>query len=236
MHDGQTGHVRPGLDPAAQFEAAHVRQVHVDEGHVGQDPPAQPCVEFDERLVAGGDGDDLVTGTAQQGEADEGPGYVTLFAGSRAGLRPGRRITQASRGVPGTNELEDRFGAAVALADVDRDGHADLVVGAPGEDRGAGRVTFLRGARSGVARTGARAWDQGTRGVPGTKERFDAFGARVALLDHDGDRRLDLDVVATGEDAFRGSVTTLPGVRGGFTTRHAQATFLERRGRDSNPR
>ncbi|MGX1269571.1 hypothetical protein RKD18_002765 [Streptomyces phaeoluteigriseus] len=66
VHDGQPGHVGAGLDVAAQVEAAHVGQVDVDEGHVGQGARAQPYVEFGECRPAGGGRGDLVAGPAQQ--------------------------------------------------------------------------------------------------------------------------------------------------------------------------
>ena len=53
-----------------------------------------------------------------------------------------RTLAQGKRGVPGTGERGDAFGAALAAADVDRDGRADLIVGAPGEDHGSGHVPF----------------------------------------------------------------------------------------------
>ncbi|CAL9333775.1 hypothetical protein SUDANB1_00120 [Streptomyces sp. enrichment culture] len=46
------------------------------------------------------------------------------------------RLTQDTPGVPGSSEKGDTFGAALAVADLNRDGMADIVVGPPLEDTG----------------------------------------------------------------------------------------------------
>ncbi|NUR67159.1 MAG: VCBS repeat-containing protein [Streptomyces sp.] len=67
-------------------------------------------------------------------------GYVAVLYGSRNGLTTtGRKVfTQNSAGVPGSVEAGDGFGSALATADLDGDGYADLVVGVGGEDTSAG--------------------------------------------------------------------------------------------------
>jgi hypothetical protein len=67
------------------------------------------------------------------------------------------------------------------VADVDGDEHADVLVGAPGEDEGAGRIVLVRGARGGHAGTGNRGFEQGDPGMPGVKRRGNAFGAGLAF-------------------------------------------------------
>ncbi|WP_143669284.1 VCBS repeat-containing protein, partial [Streptomyces sp. wa1063] len=87
----------------------------------------------------------------------KGAGYVGVAYGSRNGIKDSakRVFTQASAGVPGTPEAGDAFGGAVASADLDQDGYADLVVGSPGEKIGAaaagGGVTVLWGGPGGLA-------------------------------------------------------------------------------------
>lgn len=84
-------------------------------------------------------------------------GAVVVLYGSSTGVSAKRRVvvTQNSTGVPGGAEADDRFGFSTALADLDRDGYTDLVVGTPGEDLGtardAGMVSVLWGGTSGLS-------------------------------------------------------------------------------------
>lgn len=97
---------------------------------------------------------DLVIGTPGE---DGGTGAVTVVRGT-AGLLDtarARNWTQNSSGVPGGSEKGDAFGSSVRLADTNRDGYADLLIGGPGEDGGAGAVWSLRGSASSVTATGA---------------------------------------------------------------------------------
>lgn len=84
-------------------------------------------------------------------------GYVAVLYGSRNGLTTtGRKVfTQNSAGIPGSVEAGDGFGSALTTADLDGDGYADLVVGAGGEDTGAGTdaglVEVVWGGAQGLA-------------------------------------------------------------------------------------
>ncbi|MCW3842783.1 hypothetical protein ONA70_22030 [Micromonospora yasonensis] len=63
-------------------------------------------------------------------------GSVTLLKGSTAGLTGSgaQAFYQGQSGVPGSAEREDKFGASVALLNLDRRGGLDAVVAAPGEE------------------------------------------------------------------------------------------------------
>ena len=165
------------------------------------------------------------------GESPEpGSVHVLTLRGLDAEARD-TTLTQSSRGVPGTDkkqsEQTDRFGTAVALGDLDHDGYADLVIGAPGEDTFRGRVTVVRGARSGWRTSGNKVFDQDTKGIPGKAERAEYFGEALSLADHDGDGRLDLSVGASGGDkAVGGVVSILKGSGSTFTTRGARTFGL----------
>jgi hypothetical protein len=162
-----------------------------------------------------GDGvDDLVIGspvsTRYRPHAAMPAGRVTVVRGGPAGpVAPGLSVTQDAALVPGTERAGDRFGTSLALSDIDRDGRQDLLVGAPGKHRGAGRVVVLRGARSGLAAWGNIVLDQASGGIPSTPERRDRFGWAVSTSDVSGDGREDLVVGAPGEDGGRGSVTVV---------------------------
>lgn len=126
---------------------------------------------------------------------DPKSGYVFLYRGTPYGLAPWTGISQAGLG---SNEIGDRFGAALAAGDFDGDGKDDLAVGAPGESPGSdpksGWVFLFRGSNNGVI-----PWQGFGQSGLGSNEQEDLFGASLAAGDFDGDGRQDLAVGAPGE-------------------------------------
>ncbi|MGK5533964.1 FG-GAP-like repeat-containing protein [Streptomyces sp. URMC 129] len=100
-----------------------------------------------------GDGlTDLLTATPSQAvNGYAWAGAVHILPGGPEGPVGSARITlsQSSAGITGASQRGDSWGAATAYGDVNGDGHADLVVGAPGEDAAgaadAGAVTVVHG-------------------------------------------------------------------------------------------
>lgn len=133
--------------------------------------------------------------------------------GSRA-----QTLNQATDGVPGVAEAGDRFGAALAVADVNRDGRDDLMASAPGEaigsKAGAGAAWLLHGGAQGLLDANGAAtsvaWNQATPGVPGIAEAGDRFGDAVATGDGNADGVPDVLVGSPGENASLGAVWLLP--------------------------
>ncbi|MEU6274259.1 FG-GAP and VCBS repeat-containing protein [Streptomyces populi] len=171
------------------------------------------------------DGDgygDVVTGVYWGRTTADGPigGKVLVAYGSSAG--PSSRvqtITQESGTVPGDSEDWDKFGASVALGDVDGDGRQDLAIGAPDENMRLwgtmsyhlGTVTVLRGTSAGVDTTTApQYFYQGNHGVPGSAGGGQQFGTAVRLADLDRDGGADLLAGAPWGDNGDGTVTVLP--------------------------
>jgi FG-GAP repeat len=155
--------------------------------------------------------------------SEDAPGLVSILRLSAGATTLAGRTTldEDSPGVPGSAEY-DAFGTSVAVGDIDRDGHDDLVIGSPREDE-RGRVTVVRGGTDGYAKSGNYVYDQNTKGVPGTSEHGDRFGAAVTLIDHDADGHLDLSVGAPGENTGDGAVTFLRGSGTRFTTKGSKA-------------
>ena len=157
------------------------------------------------------------------------PGRVVILQlkGAQAtSLAKSTELTQDSPGVPGSEE-GDQFGASLAVDDIDRDGHDDMVIGAPYENGERGRVTVVRGSSGDYATSGNYTYGQNTKGVPGKAEKNDEFGSSITLLDHDSDGRLDLSVGAPGENTSDGAVTILRGSGTRFTTRGSKTFGLD---------
>jgi hypothetical protein len=127
-------------------------------------------------------------------------GAVVVFYGSSSGVSAAKKtvITQSSSGVPGTPEELDRFGNSLASADFNRDGYADLAVGAEGESIGdraeVGLVTILWGTSSGLK-------GGSTVPQPSTLSAYGGYALRLAAADFDGDGAPDLTV--TGQNRTR---------------------------------
>jgi hypothetical protein len=137
-------------------------------------------------------------------------------------------MSQSSTGIPGVIEAGDQFGYALASADFNGDGMADLAVGEPLEDHNAvnaGWVTVIPGHADGAV-AGVRIFTQDTRGVPEAQEAGDRFGQALATGDFNADGFADLAIGVPGESvgaiAGAGAVNVLYGGLNGLVTAGAQ--------------
>ncbi|GGZ25391.1 hypothetical protein GCM10010387_18650 [Streptomyces inusitatus] len=152
--------------------------------------PAQPKDDFN------GDGyADLAVGSPQGRIGQENSaGYVSVVYGSESGLNTASKqiLHQGSKGIPGTPRAMEHFGTSLTSADFDRDGYADLAIGAEGEaprpgEKITGETVVVWGGAQGLARA-----------KPTT--RFNDHGDELVAGDFDGDGNPDL-ISARYQDA-----------------------------------
>ncbi|MFF3398120.1 VCBS repeat-containing protein [Streptomyces sp. NPDC002659] len=164
-----------------------------------------------------GDPDEPISGT----HGHKG-GQITVWYGGDKGLAATPvRISPDTAGVVGTSTKYNGFGTAVAVADLNRDGLGDIVVGVPGQTQNgkgrAGVVVIVPGTKAGTPGAGSYQLSQETASVPGASAPGDGFGTTLAVGDVRADGRPDVIIGAEGEDSGRGAVWVLPGSSTGPT-------------------
>ncbi|KUL20627.1 FG-GAP-like repeat-containing protein [Streptomyces regalis] len=114
-----------------------------------------------------GDGrKDLALGDPDDSTEAGVAGAVHLHYGAAAGLTTDAvTLTQNSAGVPGSAEMNDFFGESTLLTDLNKDGKADLVTAANGENDFDGLVTVLKGSASGITTSGATTYGPSAFGI-----------------------------------------------------------------------
>jgi hypothetical protein len=144
---------------------------------IGSDPELED--EFGFALAAGdfdGDGaDDLAVGVQFESVGTSGgAGVVHTVYGVPGGFLNAGRASQMPKRLAddlGQPAESSSFGWAVAVADLDGDGLAELIVGAPGESSATnwavGAVHILPGTTAGITSTGTQVFHQALPGIPG---------------------------------------------------------------------
>jgi FG-GAP repeat len=164
-------------------------------------------------LAVGTPGEKPGGGTAKSGLVYVAKGASTFF--STTANPTGWWVGEGDAG--GTNENNDKFGAALAAGQVTSTPHADLVVGAPGEATGGaagGAVSVVPGHS-----TGKSAGFYRTQNSAGeSPETGDNFAASLAVGNLDGDAFLDIAAGAPNEALGTSTNAGAVSVFGGAST------------------
>jgi len=247
----------PGEDMAAVLDAGIVQVLYGSEDGLTAEgnerwmqnsPGVADAIESNDQfgftLAAGdfdSDGrDDLAIGVPfEKFDSRIHAGIVHVLYGTDGGLTGnGSDIWHQNRaGIEDECERDDEFGAALAAGDFNRDGRADLAIGAHGETfegdpideeddlKTAGIIEVLYGTPSGLKTSNSQFWHLDVANVPGQPGGAH-FGSALAVGDFDNDGFDDLAGSAPGEslDAvdragamhiFYGSAARLTTIHGG---------------------
>lgn len=174
---------------------------------VGIEDDAEASDNFGSAMSAGdfnGDGfDDLAIGAAEDSVGlVNSAGTVNVLYGAVGGLSDflNQSWNQDSGTVLDAAETGDAFGSALAAGDFNKDGYADLAVGAPGENVVTGAVHVLYGSDFGLTDIGNQVWTQDSAGIVDTAEAIDAFGYVLCVGKFDKGGKRDLAIGIPFED------------------------------------
>ena len=201
-------------------------------------PGSPAALESFGRALAVGDFDgdgfvDLALGAPRESIAPVAEaGSVTVLYGGAAGLAgAGSEVWDLNGPAGQVASTGDRLGSALAAADFDHDGFADLAIGVPYRDivtpeatveLRAGAVLVLYGSAAGLVEAGAQYLRQGAGGIVGALEEDDFFGESLSTGDFDGDGFADLAIGVPGEDVGAignaGAVNVVYGSSAGLST------------------
>ena len=153
------------------------------------------------------------------------PGLVEIWRGAKDG--PAAQpilMTENTTGVGGNNQALDRFGASVALGDLDGDGKADSSSALPARTPNAAGSRSCNGGSEGHGDTNVAGYGgaEQQREMPVTLTSGSHFGSAVQLLDIDDDGKLDLIGAAPGS----GVVVILRGSKDRFVKEGSDAIEL----------
>lgn len=144
-------------------------------------------------------------------------------------------IRLGTSGYAGTPAAQDGLGRAMASADFDDDGYADLAIGAPGKlvggAEGAGAVLIVYGSASGLGPARSELFTRNNDGLAEGPEVDDTFGGTLAAADFTNDGPDDLAIgirrARCPNDATGGAVVILRGQAGsgGLTSTQSRILF-----------
>ncbi|WP_181764580.1 FG-GAP-like repeat-containing protein, partial [Streptomyces albidus (ex Kaewkla and Franco 2022)] len=126
-----------------------------------------------------GDGfDDVLIADSSAPDSDgiNNAGALSVVRGSKSWLTEtgAQNISLDTEGVMGVAEGNDQFGSALAPADFNGDGTADLAVGAQGKWLGTGAVSTVYGSADGLTGDGSILFGPDSFDYPSVKSRFGA--------------------------------------------------------------
>ncbi|MEU9284868.1 FG-GAP-like repeat-containing protein [Streptomyces sp. NPDC048275] len=172
-----------------------------------------PVLVVSGKVTKDGTADFAVLGRDWDTDSDR----VWFYKGGSGGPKKTKKVT-----LPASAALTE---ASATIADFDKNGYGDLVVGSRRAGKG-GAVHVLPGTSNGPSGS-AKKFTQATSGVPGTPESADYFGSDVSAADTNADGYPDLAVGVSGEvigdNWFRmGGVTVLRGGTSGLTGKNSR--------------